>query len=38
VAWLGIMGAWMGAVVTASCLLGRIGFLEVMRAARPRLS
>jgi all-trans-retinol 13,14-reductase len=34
VALLGIMGALMGAVVTASCLLGRFGFLEVMRAAR----
>jgi all-trans-retinol 13,14-reductase len=33
VALLGIMGALMGAVVTASCLLGRFGFLEVMRAA-----
>jgi phytoene dehydrogenase-like protein len=36
VALLGIMGALMGAVVTASCLLGRFGFLEVMRAARSR--
>jgi all-trans-retinol 13,14-reductase len=34
VALLGIMGALMGAVVTASCLLGRFGFLEVMRASR----
>jgi len=34
VALLGIMGALMGAVVTASCLLGRFGFFEVMRAAR----
>jgi phytoene dehydrogenase-like protein len=34
VALLGIMGALMGAVVTASCLLGRFGFLEVIRAAR----
>src|SRR5579864_525487 len=34
VALLGIMGALMGAVLTASCLLGRFGFLEVMRAAR----
>jgi all-trans-retinol 13,14-reductase len=33
VALLGIMGASMGAVVTASRLLGRFGFLEVMRAA-----
>jgi all-trans-retinol 13,14-reductase len=31
---LGIMGALMGGVVTASCLLGRFGFIEVMRAAR----
>jgi all-trans-retinol 13,14-reductase len=29
----GIMGAMMGGVVTASCLLGRVGFFEVMRAA-----
>ena len=36
VALLGIMGALMGAVVTASCLLGRLGFIEVMRAARSR--
>jgi all-trans-retinol 13,14-reductase len=34
VALLGIMGAMMGAVVTASCLLGSFGFFEVMRAAR----
>jgi phytoene dehydrogenase-like protein len=34
VALLGIMGALMGGVVTASCLLGRFGFFEVMRAAR----
>jgi all-trans-retinol 13,14-reductase len=34
VALLGIMGALMGGVVTASCLLGRFGFIEVMRAAR----
>jgi phytoene dehydrogenase-like protein len=33
-ALLGIMGALMGAVVTASCVLGRFGFIEVMRAAR----
>jgi all-trans-retinol 13,14-reductase len=33
-ALLGIKGALMGAVVTASCLLGRFGFLEVIRAAR----
>lgn len=32
-ALLGIMGALMGGVVTASCLLGRFGFFEVMRAA-----
>jgi hypothetical protein len=31
---LGIMGALMSTVVTASCLLGRFGFLEAMRAAR----
>ena len=30
----GIMGATMGAVSTASCLLGPFGFVEVMRAAR----
>ena len=36
VAFLGIMGALMGAVVTASCILGRFGFFEVMRAARAR--
>jgi all-trans-retinol 13,14-reductase len=36
VALPGIMGALMGAVVTASCILGRFGFLEVMRAARSR--
>ncbi|MFZ0821286.1 MAG: hypothetical protein WAM91_14555 [Candidatus Acidiferrales bacterium] len=35
-ALLGIMGALMGGVVTASCLLGRFGYLEVMRAARSR--
>jgi phytoene dehydrogenase-like protein len=34
VALPGIMGAMMGAVVTASCLLGWFGFLEIMRAAR----
>ena len=34
VALLGIMGALMGGVLTASCLLGRFGFFEVMRAAR----
>ena len=33
VALLGIMGALMGGVVTASCLLGWFGFFEVMRAA-----
>jgi hypothetical protein len=26
------MGTLMGGVVTASCLLGRFGFMEVMRA------
>jgi phytoene dehydrogenase-like protein len=35
-ALLGIMGALMGGVVTASCLLGPLGFFEVMRAARSR--
>jgi len=30
----GIIGALMGAVVTASCLLGWFGFFEVMRASR----
>jgi all-trans-retinol 13,14-reductase len=34
VALLGIMGALMGGVMTASCLLGRFGFFEVMRSAR----
>ena len=38
VALLGIMGALMGGVVTASCVLGRFGFLEVMRAARSHSS
>jgi all-trans-retinol 13,14-reductase len=33
VALPGIMGALMGAVVTASCLLGPFGFFRVMRAA-----
>jgi all-trans-retinol 13,14-reductase len=33
VAFLGITGALLGAVVTASCLLEPFGFLEVMRAA-----
>jgi all-trans-retinol 13,14-reductase len=32
-ALLGIMGALMGGVATASCLLGPLGFLKVMRAA-----
>lgn len=32
-ALLGIMGALMGGVVTASCLLGMFGFFKVMRAA-----
>jgi phytoene dehydrogenase-like protein len=36
VALLGIMGALMGAVLTASCVLGQFGFLEVMQAARSR--
>jgi len=35
-ALLGIMGALMGGVLTASCLLGRFGFFEVMRAVRLR--
>jgi all-trans-retinol 13,14-reductase len=34
VALLGIMGALMGGILTASCVLGRFGFFEVMRAAR----
>lgn len=34
VALPGIMGAMMGAVVTASCLLGPFGFVEAMRAVR----
>jgi phytoene dehydrogenase-like protein len=33
-ALLGIMGALMGGVMTASCLLGWFGFLEAMRALR----
>jgi phytoene dehydrogenase-like protein len=33
---LGIMGALMGGVVTASCLLGSFGFLKVMHAAHSR--
>jgi len=33
---LGIMGALMGAIVTASGLLGPFGFIQVMRAARAR--
>jgi phytoene dehydrogenase-like protein len=33
VALPGIMGAMMGGVVTASCLLGWFGFFEVMRRA-----
>ena len=36
VALLGIMGALMGGVLTASCLLGSFGYPEVMRAARSR--
>ncbi|MGA2430299.1 MAG: NAD(P)/FAD-dependent oxidoreductase [Candidatus Acidiferrum sp.] len=35
-ALLGIMGALMGGIVAASCLLGSFGFLEVMRAANNR--
>jgi all-trans-retinol 13,14-reductase len=35
-ALLGIMGALMGGVLTASLLLGSFGFLEIMRAARSR--
>jgi all-trans-retinol 13,14-reductase len=35
-ALLGIMGALMGGVLTASLLLGAFGFLEIMRAARSR--
>ena len=35
-ALLGIMGALMGGVLTASLLLESFGFLEVMRAARSR--
>jgi hypothetical protein len=33
-ALLGIMGALMGGVATASTLLGPAGFLEIMRAAK----
>lgn len=33
---LGIMGAMMGGVVASSCVLGRLGFFEVMRAASAR--
>jgi len=36
-AMLGIMGALMGGVVASSCVLGRFGFFEVMRAARARV-
>jgi len=35
-ALLGIMGALMGGVLTASLLLGAFGFFEIMRAARSR--
>jgi all-trans-retinol 13,14-reductase len=35
-AMLGIMGALMGGVLTASCVLGPLGFLEVMRAANSQ--
>ncbi len=31
---LGVMGAMMGGVVTASCLLGPLGFFEVIRRAK----
>ena len=31
---LGVMGALMGGVATASTLLGSTGFIEIMRAAR----
>jgi phytoene dehydrogenase-like protein len=36
VSLLGIMGALMGGVATASCLLGRLGFIEIMRASGVR--
>jgi len=36
VALLGIMGALMGGVLTASRLLGPAGFIEIMRAANAR--
>ncbi len=35
-ALLGIMGSLMGAVVTASCVLGWFGFLEIMRAVHSQ--
>lgn len=37
-AMLGIMGALMGGVLTASRLLGSWGFFEIMRAARSQLT
>ena len=36
-ALLGVMGALMGGVATASALLGPAGFLEIMRAASARV-
>jgi all-trans-retinol 13,14-reductase len=33
---LGVMGALMGGVITASALLGSAGFIEIMRAARSK--
>lgn len=33
---LGIMGALMGGVLAASRILGSMGFLQIMRAARSR--
>ena len=36
VSLLGIMGAVMGGVLTASRLLGPLGFIEIMRAVRSR--
>jgi hypothetical protein len=32
-AMLGVMGALMGGVATASTLLGPMGFIEIMRSA-----
>jgi hypothetical protein len=31
---LGVMGALMGGVATASTLLGPMGFIEIMRSAK----